>query len=136
MAGIWLCVSVGICGVFANSEINRIKEEFSLQSEATYEIVRQRLDENDAVLAGIDSLLQTFPEADPKGLREYSHEMLVRYPHIYMVELQPRVEAAQLDRFESWAKASIDPHFVVRGQFKKAAQFGSRCSSRRVSRLV
>ena len=114
VAGIWLCVSFGICAVFANSEINRIKEEFSLQSEATYEIVRQRLDENDAVLAGIDSLLQTFPEADPKGLREYSHEMLARYPHIYMVELQPRVEAAQLDRFESWAKASIDPHFVVK----------------------
>lgn len=114
VAGIWLCVSAGISGIFVRSEVSRIKEEFSLQSEATYEIVRQRLDENDAVLAGIDSLLQSFPEADPRGLREYSHEMLARYPHIYMVELQPRVEAAQLDRFESWAKASIDPHFVVK----------------------
>lgn len=114
VAGIWLCVSVVISGLFVRSEVSRIKEEFSLQSEATYEIVRQRLDENDAVLAGIDSLLQTFPEAGPKGLREYSHEMLARYPHIYMVELQPRVEAAQLDRFESWAKGSIDPHFVVK----------------------
>lgn len=114
VAGIWLCVSAGICGIFVRSEVSRIKEEFSLQSEATYEIVRQRLDENDAVLAGIDSLLQSFPEADPRGLRQYSHEMLARYPHIYMVELQPRVEAAQLDRFESWAKASIDPHFVVK----------------------
>jgi hypothetical protein len=54
VAGIWLPISVGISSLFVRSEVERIKEEFSLQSEATFGVVRQRLDEDDAVFAGID----------------------------------------------------------------------------------
>ncbi|WP_146013342.1 CHASE domain-containing protein [Trinickia symbiotica] len=106
--------SLIIVGALIASEMNRLRREFVVQSAATYEIIRQRLDQNEAVMAGIDSLLHTFPGVESRGLRDYAHRMLVRYPHIYMIELQPRVERAELPAFEAWAKAKISRGYVVK----------------------
>jgi two-component system sensor kinase FixL len=111
---VWLASSLIIIGVFVASETVRLRQDFTVQSEATYEIIRQRLDQNEVVLAGIDSLLHTFPGLEPKGLREYAREMLARYPHIYMIELQPRVELAQLRQFEDWAQRNVYHGYVVK----------------------
>ncbi|MEX3846277.1 CHASE domain-containing protein [Paraburkholderia sp. BR10882] len=103
-----------IVGVLVLSETSRLRRDFAAQSEATYEIIRQRLDQNEAVLAGIDSMLHTFPGVESAGLRDYSRQMLARYPHIYMIELQPRVEESDLSRFEAWARKAIYPQFYVK----------------------
>jgi signal transduction histidine kinase len=103
-----------VLGLVAASEIDRSRREFVSQSDATYEIIRQRLDQNEAVLAGIDSLLHTFPGVESMGLRDYAHQMLVRYPHIYMIELQPRIERDGLPAFEAWAKTNIYPGYIVK----------------------
>jgi len=110
----WMAMAMIVIGVFIASEVARLRNEFVAQSAATYEIIRQRLDQNEAVMAGIDSLLHTFPGVESTGLRDYAHQMLVRYPHIYMIELQPRVERADLPAFETWAKAKIYPGYVVK----------------------
>lgn len=110
----WLAVALIIIGILMASEISRLRRDFTVQSETTYEIIRQRLDQNEAVLAGVDSLLHTFPGVESKGLRDYAHQMLMRYPHIYMIELQPRVEYAGLRRFEAWAKTKIYPGYFVK----------------------
>jgi two-component system, LuxR family, sensor kinase FixL len=111
---VWLGTSLIIIGMLVASEVTRLRQEFTVQSEATYEIIRQRLDQNDAVLAGVDALLQTFPGLESKALREYAHEMLARYPHIYMIQLQPRVELAELRQFEVWARTNVDGEFAVK----------------------
>ena len=111
---IWLAGSIIVIGIFVESEIVRLRQDFTVQSESTYEIIRQRLDQNEAVLAGVDSLLHTFPGLDPQGLREYAREMLARYDHIYMIELQPRVELAGLRQFEGWAQKNVDGGYVVK----------------------
>lgn len=103
-----------VVGVITASEIAQVRRDFNVQSAATYEIIRQRLDQNEAVMAGIDSLLHTFPGVESTGLRDYAHQMLVRYPHIYMIELQPRLEHADLQAFEAWAKNKIYPGYVVK----------------------
>lgn len=110
----WLAMAMIAIGVFIASEVARLRNEFVAQSAATYEIIRQRLDQNEAVLAGIDSLLHTFPGVESTGLRDYAHQMLVRYPHIYMIELQPRVERADLRSFEVWARDKIYPSYAVK----------------------
>jgi signal transduction histidine kinase len=111
---LWLVSALVIVGVLVASEISRLRRDFTTQSEATYEIIRQRLDQNEAVLAGIDSMLHTFPGVESAGLRDYSRQMLARYPHIYMIELQPRVEGSELPRFEAWARKAIYPQFYVK----------------------
>ncbi|CAB3780749.1 CHASE domain-containing protein [Paraburkholderia fynbosensis] len=111
---LWLVSAIVIVGVLVASETSRMRRDFTTQSEATYEIIRQRLDQNEAVLAGIDSMLHTFPGVESAGLRDYSRQMLARYPHIYMIELQPRVEEADLSRFEAWARKAIYPQFYVK----------------------
>ncbi|MGU7773675.1 CHASE domain-containing protein [Burkholderia sp. MR1-5-21] len=110
----WIATAMIVIGVVTASEVARLRREFTEQSAATYEIIRQRLDQNEAVMAGIDSLLHTFPGVESAGLRDYAHQMLVRYPHIYMIELQPRVEHADLGAFEAWAKNEIYPGYVVK----------------------
>lgn len=101
-------------GAFTASEISRMHGVFIKQSAALYEIIRQRLDQNEAVMTGIDSLLHTFPGVTSAALRDYSHQMLVRYPHIYMIELQSRVESAERLAFETWAKREISPEYIVK----------------------
>jgi signal transduction histidine kinase len=110
----WIAAASIIIGVLVASEIARLRREFLSQSETTYEIIRQRLDQNEAVLAGIDSLLHTFPGVESKGLRDYAHQMLVRYPHIYMIELQPRVELADVGKFEAWARKTVTPGYFIK----------------------
>ena len=111
---LWLVSALVIVGALVMSETSRLRRDFAAQSEATYEIIRQRLDQNEAVLAGIDSMLHTFPGVESAGLRDYSRQMLARYPHIYMIELQPRVEQSDLSRFEAWARKAIYPQFYVK----------------------
>ncbi|AYY58283.1 GHKL domain-containing protein [Burkholderia multivorans] len=111
---LWLLSALVIVGVLVASEISRLRRDFTVQSEATYEIIRQRLDQNEAVLAGIDSMLHTFPGVESVGLRDYSRQMLARYPHIYMIELQPRVEESDLRQFEAWARKAVYPQFYVK----------------------
>lgn len=110
----WFVLALLVVALFALSEITRLRREFIAQSETTYEIIRQRLDQNEAVMTGVASLLHTFPGVESAGLRDYAHQMLIRYPHIYMIELQPRVAQADLPRFEAWAKQQIYPDYFVK----------------------
>ncbi|MDN0077507.1 CHASE domain-containing protein [Crenobacter sp. SG2303] len=84
------------------------------QSESVYELVRQRLDQNEAVLAGMAALLSTFHDLTFDGIRGYAKEMLDRYPHIYTIELQPRIERKDLANFEAWAREKISPDYKVK----------------------
>lgn len=110
----WLAASMLTIGAFAISEISRLRTDFQRESEATYELIRQRLDQNEAVLSGIDALLNTFPGLEPVGTRGYAKEMLERYQHIYTIELQPRVELAAAQQFEHWAQANIDKGYRIK----------------------
>jgi len=110
----WLAASLVTIGVFAVSEIGRLRAEFQRESESTYEIVRQRLDQNEAVLAGIDALLSTFPGLKPVATRNYAKEMLGRYQHIYTIELQPRVELDAVPAFERWAQNNVDRDYRIK----------------------
>lgn len=110
----WLATAAIAIGAFTASEVARMHGVFIRQSATIYEIIRQRLDQNEAVMTGVDSLLHTFPGVTSAALRSYSHQMLVRYPHIYMIELQSRVERPALHAFETWAKREISPEYIVK----------------------
>lgn len=97
----WLAVVTIVLAVQISAEIDHQRHEFQQQSESLYQLLQQRIDQNEAVIDGLEALFKTFPKLQFNDIRSYSREMLVRYPHIYTIEFQPRVELAEVKQFES-----------------------------------
>jgi len=111
---IWMTIAgIGI-GVSTVRNSQNLESDFGAQSQALYETIRQRLDQNEAVLSGIDVLFQTFPNLHFDDIRGYARAMLARYPHIYAVELQPKVVLKDVPAFEAEASESIRAGYKIR----------------------
>lgn len=102
---------IGISTVRHRQELER---DFQVQSQALYETIRQRLDQNEAVLSGIEALFRTFPNLQFDGVRGYARAMLSRYPHIYTVGLQPRIELKDVPAFEAEASRTIRAGYRIK----------------------
>ena len=103
----WLAVATIVLIVQISAEINHQRQEFQQQSESLYQLVRQRIDQNETVIGGLDALFNTFPNLQFDDIRSYAREMLALYPHIYTIELQPRVELADVKKFETKISAKL-----------------------------
>jgi signal transduction histidine kinase len=97
----WLAVASTVLAVQISAEIDHQRQAFQQQSESLYQLLHQRIDQNEAVIDGLEALFKTFPKLQFNDIRSYSREMLVRYPHIYTIEFQPRVDLSEVKRFES-----------------------------------
>lgn len=95
-------------------EIKQQERDFQQKSESLHELIRQRLDQNEAVLGGFEALFNTFKNLQFDDIRGYSREMLSRYPHIYTIELQPRVDFADVDHFQKYASKKIKHRFQIK----------------------
>jgi signal transduction histidine kinase len=62
--------------------------------------VAQRLDQNDALLDGLAALINLGHDPAEPQWRAYVRDLLHRYPHLYMVSCQQRVDAAERADFE------------------------------------
>lgn len=97
----WLAIAAGALTLQIADEIYDQRQEFKQNSEFLYQLVQQRLDQNEAVIGGLGALFNTFHSLQFKDIRGYAREMLERYPHIYTIEFQPRVELAKVKQFEN-----------------------------------
>lgn len=111
---IWVTIAGAGIAVSTVRNSQNLESDFRVQSQALYETVRQRLDQNEAVLSGIDVLFQAFPNLHFEDIRGYARAMLARYPHIYAVELQPRVALKDVPAFEAEAGESIGVGYRIR----------------------
>jgi signal transduction histidine kinase len=112
--GIWaLGVAFGSTwqiGRFVEHERKRLTDNF----DRAFVQVAQHLDQNEALLDGLAALLRssrdrTFPE-----LRQYASEMLQRYPHLYTVGYQPRVDLDGREAFEQRMSRQLGRPFRIR----------------------
>lgn len=62
--------------------------------------VAQRLDQNDALLDGLAALIGLGHDPAEPQWQAYVRDLLHRYPHLYMVSCQQRVDAAERADFE------------------------------------
>jgi signal transduction histidine kinase/CHASE1-domain containing sensor protein len=110
----WLAVATSALTLQIADEIYDQRQEFKQNSEYLYQLVRQRIDQNEAVIGGLEALFNTFPTLQFKDIRGYAHEMLERYPHIYTIEFQPRVELAKVKQFESKLSAQLHYPYTIK----------------------
>lgn len=111
---LWVAISLVGIGISTIRHCQELERDFQVQSQALYETIRQRLDQNEAVLSGIEALFRTFPNLQFDGVRGYARAMLSRYPHIYTVGLQPHVELKDVPVFEAEASRTIRPGYRIR----------------------
>jgi len=111
---LWVAISLVGIGISTVRHRQELERDFQVQSQALYETIRQRLDQNEAVLSGIEALFRTFPNLQFDGVRGYARAMLSRYPHIYTVGLQPRVELKDVPVFEAEASRTIRAGYRIR----------------------
>jgi signal transduction histidine kinase/CHASE1-domain containing sensor protein len=114
VGGIWSVLFSLLLFMQVSLEIKKQEQIFQQNSTSLYELIRQRLAQNEAVLGGLEALFHTFDQLKFDGVRGYAKEMLSRYPHIYTVGLQSRVDLAQLAEFESEAGHSIRANYRIR----------------------
>jgi signal transduction histidine kinase len=99
-------------------QMNRVVESSQAQAQAAFDNaflrVTQRLDQNEALLDGLVALLQSSGNKEFPELRQYAEEMLRRYPHLYTIGYQPRVEHEQRALFEQRLSARFARSLQIR----------------------
>lgn len=80
--------------------------------------LRNRLDANEAVLAGFSAFLQAVDESDLEAVTRYAAAISAAYPHIYMLEVARRVSLADRDAFTSTLRKGWRPDFAI-GNFSE-----------------
>lgn len=111
---VWAIIAALVMFFQISTEIKRQERDFQRTSESLYELITQRLDQNETVLGGLEALFNTFGTLQFDDIRGYSRAMLKRYPHIYVIELQPRVDLADVTRFEKYAASKIRHQFYIK----------------------
>lgn len=95
---------------FVDAERSRRRVEF----DRVYAVLAQRLDQTEAVIDGLVALLRSSSDKTFPALRAYSDEMLRRYPHLYTIGYQPRVDAHEREAFERLMGLRLARPFRIR----------------------
>lgn len=94
--------------------VEREHARFAAEFDAAYASVVQRLDQIEALLDGLVALLRSGRGKEFPELRDYADELLQRYPQLYTIGYQPRVDGMQRDAFEQRMSQHLGRPFRIR----------------------
>ena len=114
----FIILAVGLVGFSAllllKSETQRRETRFSEYVQNISGIVHNRLDTNEAVLAGFSAFLQAVDQSDTQAAARYAAAVLSAYPHIYMLEAARAVPIAEQAAFENLLRRTWRPDFELK----------------------
>ena len=114
----FIMLAVGLVGFSAllllKSETQRRETRFSEYVQNISGIVHNRLDTNEAVLAGFSAFLQAVDQSDTDAAARYAAAVLSAYPHIYMLEAARAVPLAEQAAFEDLLRRTWRPDFELK----------------------
>jgi hypothetical protein len=114
----FIILAVGLVGFSAllllKSETQRRETRFSEYVQNISGIVHNRLDTNEAVLAGFSAFLQAVDQSDTDAAARYAAAVLSAYPHIYMLEAARAVPIAEQAAFEILLRRTWRPDFELK----------------------
>lgn len=93
------------------SEIRRLERRFSEYVQNISGAVKQRLDTNEAVLAGFAAFLQAVDQSDETAATRFAASVSAAYPHIYMLEVARQVPLAELEALKQRLRSHWRPDF-------------------------
>lgn len=114
----FILLSLLLVGVSAQllflSEIQRWEARFAQQVQNVSAVVRNKLDTNEAVLAGFSAFLQAVDQSDEAAAARYAEAVVTAYPQVYMLEVARGVPLAEQYAFEKLLRLSWRADFRLR----------------------
>ncbi|NTV68563.1 MAG: GGDEF domain-containing protein [Azonexaceae bacterium] len=90
----WLGIIAIVTYTLWSAEINRWEAKFDVDARLLVSDIKQKLDTNEAVLAGLSAFLQAVDRNDTDSTMRYAASAASAYPHIYMIEVASKLNVA------------------------------------------
>jgi len=110
----WFGVIAFALHMLLSSEINRWKIHFDEDVRTVVSDVKQKLDTNEAVLAGFSAFLQAVDRSDTDSTIKYAAAVASAYPHIYMIEVARKVALSEQRDLEASLRRGWRADFLLK----------------------
>lgn len=96
------------------TEVGRWERRFDDETRMLASEIKNKLDTNEAVLAGFAAFLQAVDRGDTESAMRYAAAATASYPHIYMIEVARRLPVAEEKSFIAAMRAAWRPDFTIK----------------------
>lgn len=110
----WLGTIAIVTQTLWSAEINRWEAKFDVDARLLVSDVKQKLDTNEAVLAGLSAFLQAVDRNDTESTMRYAASAASAYPHIYMIELASKLDVADEAAFAASLRKKWRADFALK----------------------
>lgn len=114
LTGIWLAVIAFAAYLVLSAEIGRRERDFGEAVQTMAGQIKDKLDTNEAVLAGFAAFLQAVEHSDAEAATRYAASVTASYPHIYMLEVARRVPVAEQETLQAQLRETLHPGFRLK----------------------
>lgn len=97
-----------------SSEIARWERQFDEDIRLLSVDVKNKLDTNEAVLAGFSAFLKAIDRSDTESATRYASVVTAAYPHIYMMEVARKLPVSEEEHFEAALRTAWQSDFRLR----------------------
>lgn len=111
---VWMAGSIAGTAWLVTRFVARVHTGSQTALDQAHLVIRQRLDQNEALLEGLSALLRSSRSGGFPALRQCADAMLARYPHLYTIGYQPRVAQAERITFERDMSERLGRRFRIR----------------------
>jgi diguanylate cyclase len=111
---VWLALMAFTAHVLTRMEIQRLEAGLDDHAQHVAAGIGNKLDANEAVLAGFAAFLLAVDKSDADAVTRYAAAISAAYPHIYMLEVARRVPLAEKAAFEALLKTTWRPDFAIK----------------------
>lgn len=97
----WLGIVAFAMFMLLSAQISRWERSFDDDTRLLVSEVKNKLDTNEAVLAGFSAFLQAVDRGDTDSANRYAAAATAAYPHIYMIEVARKLPYSEQAAFEA-----------------------------------
>jgi PAS domain S-box-containing protein len=112
---IWLILLIALVSTIVAFDVHRAKAHFSEEAQQRYQQANDRVHIIESVLEGFAAMVSVTNDLGRERIRRYAHEMLERYPFIFMFEIVDKVPHDMLQAFIDYYRKNYYPDFEVKG---------------------
>lgn len=97
----WFGIVAFVGHLLISAEIARHERRFGETAQQLASELKNKLDMNEAVLAGFAAFLRAVEGNDVESATRYAASAIAAYPHVYMLEVARRVPVAEEEKFQA-----------------------------------
>lgn len=110
----WLGTIIIVTHTLLSAEINRWEAKFDIDVRLLVGDIKQKLDTNEAVLAGFSAFLQAVDRSDTEATMRYAAAATASFPHIYMIEVARKVAVSEEQAFQASLRSKWRSDFSIK----------------------